>query len=64
MQSIDLKGLCVKCGNVGLLGATGYSHVYLGNLDFKVWALCVFEILLIGSATDISKVYPDTETQG
>ena len=36
MQSIDHKGFCVKCGNVGLLGAIGYSNIYLGNLDSKV----------------------------
>jgi hypothetical protein len=53
MQSIDHKGLGVKCENVGLLGAIGYSHIYLGNLDFKVWSLCVFEILFIDIATMI-----------
>ena len=53
MQIIDLKKLCVKCVNVGLLGAIGYSHIYLGNLDFKVWILCVLKILFIGSATMI-----------
>ena len=36
MQSIDHKGLCAKCDNVGLLGAVGYSHIYLDNLDFKL----------------------------
>jgi hypothetical protein len=37
MQSIDQKRLCVKCDNVGRLGAVGYSHnICLGNLDFKV----------------------------
>jgi hypothetical protein len=46
MQSIDHKGLWVKCDNVGLLSAIGY--IYLGNLDFKVWILCVLEILFIG----------------
>ena len=51
MQSIDHKELCVKCDNVGLLGAIGYSHICLGNLDFKVWILCVLEILFTGSAT-------------
>ena len=34
MQSIDHKGLCAKCDDVGLLGAIGY--IYLGNLDFKM----------------------------
>jgi hypothetical protein len=48
MQSIDHKGLCVKCDNVGLLGAIGY--IYLDNLDFKVCILCVLEILFISSA--------------
>ena len=37
MQSIDNKGLCVKCDNVGLSGAIGYySHIYLDNFDFTV----------------------------
>jgi hypothetical protein len=49
MQSIEHKGLCAKCDNVGFLGAIGY--IYLGNLDFKVWILCVLEILFIGSVT-------------
>ena len=49
MQSIDHKWLYVKCDNVGLLGAIGY--IYLGNLDFKMWILCVLEILFIGSVT-------------
>jgi hypothetical protein len=35
MQSIERKGLCVKCDNMGLLGTIDYSHIYLGNLDFK-----------------------------
>ena len=56
MQSIDHKGLRVKCDNwqYGRLGAIGYSHyiIYLGNLDFKVWILCVLEVLFIGSETD------------
>jgi uncharacterized Tic20 family protein len=53
MQSIDHKGLCVKCDDVGLSGAIGYySHIYLGNFDFTVWILlCVLKILFIGSAT-------------
>jgi hypothetical protein len=55
MQSIDHKGLCVKCDNVGHWGAIGYSLIYLGNLDFKVWILCVLEILFIGSATMIQE---------
>ena len=51
MQDIDHKGLCVKYDNVGILGAIDYSHIYLlRNLDFKVWILCVLEILFIGSA--------------
>ena len=45
--------MCAKRDNVGLLGAVGYSHIYLSNLDFKVWILCVLEILFIGSATMI-----------
>ena len=54
MQSIDHKGLYVKWGNVGLLGAIGYnSHIYLGNPDFMGWILCVLEILFIGSETMI-----------
>ena len=44
MQSIDHKGLYVKCDNVGLLGAIGY--IYLGNPDFKVWILmCAWNII-------------------
>ena len=35
MQSIDHKGLYVKCENVGHLGAIDYSHIYLGSPDFK-----------------------------
>jgi hypothetical protein len=27
MQNIDHKGLCVKCDNVGLLGAIGYIAI-------------------------------------
>jgi hypothetical protein len=53
MQSIDHKGLCVKCDNMDHWGAIGYSHIYLGNLNFKVWVLCVIEILFISSATMI-----------
>jgi hypothetical protein len=53
MQSIDHKGLCVKCDNVGLLRAIDYSHTYLGNLDCKEWILCVLEILFICRATMI-----------
>ena len=49
MQSIDHKGLCAKCDNVGHLGAIGY--IYLDNLDFTVRILCVLKILFIGSAT-------------
>jgi hypothetical protein len=51
MQSIDHKGLCVECDNVGRLGAIDYySHIYLGNLEFKGWILCVIGILFISSA--------------
>jgi hypothetical protein len=55
MQSINHKGLRVKCVNIGHLGAIGYySHIYLGNLNFKgVWILCVLEMLFIGNATMI-----------
>ena len=56
MQSIDHKGLCVKCDNAGHLGAIGYSHIYSGNLDFKGWVWCVLQILLfIGSATTMTQ---------
>jgi hypothetical protein len=51
MKSIDHKGLCVQCDNMGLLGAIGYNLIYLGNLDFKVRILFALEILFIGSAT-------------
>ena len=36
MQSIDHKGLRVKCENVHLLRTIDYSHIYyLGNLNFN-----------------------------
>jgi hypothetical protein len=53
MQSIGHKGLCAKRDSAGHLGAIRYSHIYLGNFDFKGWILCVLEILFIGSATMI-----------
>ena len=54
MQSINHTGLCVKCDNVGLLGAIGYSRIYLDNLDFKEQILCgAWNLIFIGSATMI-----------
>ena len=33
MQSIDHKGLYIKCDIMGLLGTIDYSHIYLGNIS-------------------------------
>ena len=35
MQSINHKGLYVKCGTMGHLGTIDYGHIYLGNLNSK-----------------------------